>query len=142
MNASKTTDIRWIQRFENFKSALIQLDNAVILSNQRELSELEKQGVIQAFEYNFELAWNVLKDFYEHQGEMNIQGSRDAFRTAYNRGLITDGEIWMDMIKKRQLTLHTYNKAVTEDILATIINVYYQHFTLLKQVLTNQLHHD
>ncbi len=142
MNTSKTTDIRWIQRFDNFKSALIQLDNAVLLNNQRELSELEKQGVIQAFEYNFELAWNVLKDFYEHQGEMNIQGSRDAFRTAYNRGLITDGEIWMDMIKKRQLTVHTYSKEVTEEILKAVIDSYYGQFTRLKKSLLDQLSND
>ena len=82
-----TEDIRWIQRFDNFKRALKQLDFVMALIAQRELSELEEQGVIQAFEYNYELAWNVLKDFYEHQGEQGIQGSRDAIRTAFRRGL-------------------------------------------------------
>jgi hypothetical protein len=58
-----TEDIRWVQRFDNFKRAMKQLDNVMTLIGERELSELEEQGVIQAFEYNYELAWNVLKDF-------------------------------------------------------------------------------
>jgi DNA-binding HxlR family transcriptional regulator len=72
-----TEDIRWKQRFDNFKRSLKQLDDAMMIIAERELNDLEKQGVIQAFEYNYELAWNVMKDFYEHQGEHNIQGSRD-----------------------------------------------------------------
>jgi nucleotidyltransferase substrate binding protein (TIGR01987 family) len=113
-------DIRWLQRFDNFKKALKQLDNVMALIQERDLSELEEQGVIQAFEYNYELAWNVLKDFYEHQGEQGIQGSRDAIRTAFRRGLITNGDIWMKMIKSRSLTSHTYNEEITKEIMQDI----------------------
>ena len=56
--------IRWIQRFHNFQIALTQLNDAVLLSKERELSLLEKQGLIQAFEYTHELAWKVMKDFF------------------------------------------------------------------------------
>lgn len=132
-------DIRWIQRFDNFKRALTQLDKAMLLITERELSELEQQGVIQAFEYNYELAWNILKDFYEHQGEQGIQGSRDAIRTAFKRGLIADGDIWMKMIKSRSLTSHTYNEAVTKEILRDIIDHYYDQFVTLKKTLTEYL---
>ena len=62
-------DIRWKQRFLNYKKALLQLSNAVELNQQRGLSDLEKQGLIQSFEYCHELAWNVLKDFFEYQGK-------------------------------------------------------------------------
>ena len=86
-------DVRWKQRFVNFKKALAQLEDAVILSKQRELSRLEKQGVIQAFEFTHELAWNVLKDYLEDQGEQNIRGSKDATRYAFRVSLITDGEL-------------------------------------------------
>ena len=68
-------DVRWTQRFSNFKKSLTQLANAMDLIAQRELTELEQQGVIQAFEYNYELAWNVLKDFYENQGEQKDRKS-------------------------------------------------------------------
>ena len=130
-----TEDIRWVQRFDNFQRSMKQLDNAMALMAERELSELERQGVIQAFEYNYELAWNVLKDFYEYQGELGIQGSRDAIRVAFNRGLIADGKVWMDMIKSRALTVHTYNEDVTEEILEDIVNRYYPAFVALRESL-------
>ena len=133
-----TEDIRWLQRFDNFKRALKQLEMAFGLFEQRELNDLEKQGFIQAFEYNFELAWNVIKDFYEYQGVSNIQGSRDAFRIAFERGLISDGDIWMDMIKKRQLTVHTYNEDVANIILSSIIDDYAEPLFQLKKTLEKQ----
>ena len=130
-----TKDIRWIQRFNNFKRSLKQLENAMALMEERELSDLEKQGVIQAFEYNYELAWNVLKDFYEYQGDQDIQGSRDAIRTAFKRGLIANGEVWMNMIKSRAMTSHTYREDIAKEILQDIVNLYYQEFVSLKERL-------
>jgi nucleotidyltransferase substrate binding protein (TIGR01987 family) len=133
-----TQDIRWIQRFDNFQRALKQLEMAFAIMEARELNELEQQGVIQAFEYNYELAWNVIKDFYQYQGVTDIQGSRDAFRLAFERGLIKDGEIWMDMIKKRQLTTHTYNRETSEKILTAIVDDYYYQFERLAEALEKQ----
>lgn len=95
--------------------------------------------MIQAFEYNFELAWNVIKDFYEYQGVTDIQGSRDAFRLAYERGLISEGDIWMDMIKKRQLTVHTYNEEVAAEIAQAIVDDYGRLFMALREALMEQL---
>ena len=71
-------DIRWQQRFNSYQKALLQLQSAVELSQQRALSALEKQSVIQVFEFTHELAWNLLKDFLQEQGNQNIKGSRDA----------------------------------------------------------------
>ncbi len=130
-----TKEIRWIQRFNNFKRSLKQLEDAMALMEERELSDLEKQGVIQAFEYNYELAWNVLKDFYEYQGDQDIQGSRDAIRTAFKRGLIVNGEVWMNMIKSRAMTSHTYREDIAKEILQDIVNLYYQEFASLKERL-------
>lgn len=134
-----TEDIRWIQRFDNFKRSLKQLDNAIALMAERDLSELEEQGVIQAFEYNYELAWNILKDFYEYQGEQNIQGSRDAIKVAFRRGLISDADVWLKMIKSRVLTVHTYNEDVTQKILEDIIHKYYPEFVALRNRLTQHM---
>lgn len=130
-----TDDVRWIQRFNNFQKSLIQLDKAMGLIEERDLSELEQQGVIQAFEYNYELAWNVIKDFYEYQGEQNIQGSRDAFKMAFRRGLISNGDVWMKMIKSRSLTSHTYNEETMVEILDDVIKLFYIEFTTLKESL-------
>lgn len=132
-------DIRWIQRFNNYQSALKQLDKAMDIANTRPLSELEQQGVIQAFEYNYELAWNVLKDFYEYQGEASIQGSRDAFRMAFSRGLIEDDSLWLEMVKTRQLTVHTYNESTMIQVLEAIQSRYYPAFIQLKNDLLGLL---
>jgi len=125
-------DVRWKQRFFNFNKALILLEGAVSLSKQRELSQLEKQGVIQAFEFTHELAWNVLKDYLEDQGEQNIRGSKDATRVAFKVSLITEGELWMSMIQSRNISSHTYDENTAELLFITIVNDYYPLFTELK----------
>ncbi len=121
-------DIRWKQRLDNFEPALTQLTEAVVLSKQRELSNLEKQGIIQAFEFTHELAWNVIKDFFFYQGNSSITGSRDATREAFSKGLIQSGDTWMEMIKSRNQTSHTYNKKIADEIVYKIINDYYPEF--------------
>lgn len=131
------TDIRWHQRLENYISALAQLEEAVSLSKQRPLSELEKQGLIQAFEFTHELAWNVLKDYFAYQGNVSITGSRDAAREAFSKGLITEGQVWMEMIQSRNQTSHTYNKKVSEEITQKITNLYIGEFVNLRTKMTN-----
>jgi nucleotidyltransferase substrate binding protein (TIGR01987 family) len=126
------TELRWIQRFNNFDKALSQLTRFI---EKNSLSELEQQGLIQSFEYNYELAWNTIKDFYEDQGESTIQGSRDAIRLAFKRGLIDNGETWMKMIKSRTMTTHTYNKDTANEIVKEICNTYYNEFKKLHQKL-------
>ena len=86
-------DIRWIQRLENYSKALQQLTRFI---ERGELNEFEEQGLIQSFEYTYELAWNTLKDLFEDQGETNLTGSRDVFRLTFRRGLVENGEVWMD----------------------------------------------
>lgn len=103
-------DIRWLHRLANYNRAIYQLESAVKLAKERTLSDLEKQGMIQAFEFTHELAWNVMKDYFVYQGQNLITGSRDAIRAAFNNGLIDDGEAWMNTIKSRNKISHTYNK--------------------------------
>ncbi len=129
------TDIRWIQRFNNFNKAFIQLTEAVELAKQRALSNLEQQGLIQAFEYTHELAWNTLKDFLEGRGNKNIYGSRDATKVSFRLGLIEDGETWMDMIKDRNQTTHTYNEGTVVEIIDAITNSYFEEFKILQKNL-------
>ena len=118
-------DIRWKQRFQNYCKAVKQLTKFVEKGN---LNELEQQGLIQSFEYTYELAWNTIKDVFEHQGEAGILGSRDVFRLAFSRGLIEKGDIWMEMIKSRSMTSHTYNEAIAGEIAEKILTEYYPEF--------------
>lgn len=123
-----TPDIRWEQRLANYTRAFSSLAAAVELARQRPLSDLEKQGLIQAFEFTHELAWNVMKDYFAYQGSVAITGSRDAVREAFNKGLIIGGEGWMHMIRSRNLTSHTYNQAVADEIAEHIVQSYFPLF--------------
>ena len=127
-----THDIRWIQRFNNFKKAFSQLNNAIELAKQRKLSELEQQGLIQTFEYTHELAWKTLKDFLGTRGVTKLYGSKDTTREAFKTGLVTNGETWMEMILSRNLTSHTYDEETAAAIAGDILNIYLQEFTALK----------
>lgn len=131
MTENNTQNLRWVQRLSNYEKALESLTSAIDLSKQRPLSDLEKQGLIQAFEFTHELAWNVIKDYFDYQGTQNITGSRDATREAFSKGLLEDGEGWMAMIQSRNKTSHTYNKAVAEEIIEAIQGCYYALFVAL-----------
>jgi len=127
-----TPDIRWIQRFNHFTKALSQLQEAVSLAQERPLSKLEEQGLIQAFEFTHELAWNTLKDFLEERGVQNLYGSRDATREAFKTGLIENGEAWMNMIQSRNLTSHTYEETIAAEIVSAIRATYFTEFETLR----------
>lgn len=134
-----THDIRWKQRFDNFERALHQLTLAIELKAQRPLSNLEQQGLIQGFEFTHELAWNVLKDYLEMEGIQGLVGSRSTAREAFKRGLVRDGEAWMDMIEKRNLSSHTYNQSVANTLATAISESYYPAFCELQQRFAKEL---
>jgi nucleotidyltransferase substrate binding protein (TIGR01987 family) len=85
------------------------------------------------------LAWNLIKDYYAYQGEVDIQGSRDAFRTAFQRGLIKNGDNWMKMIKSRALSVYTYNLETIKALLEDITHVFYPEFVILRKTLLDKL---
>ncbi len=140
-----TQDIRWQQRFSNYVKAFFKLEEAVKKINEEYqikedgtideddfLDDIIKEGLIQRFEYTHELAWNVMKDFLENAGNNNIFGSKDATKEAFAAGIITNGDVWMDMIKSRNKTSHTYNEETADDIFLKIVHQYYQEFNQFK----------
>jgi nucleotidyltransferase substrate binding protein (TIGR01987 family) len=131
----KDQDIRWVQRLFNFKKAFNEFEEAVNHSNTQKLSKLEKQGLIQSFEYTHELAWKTLKDYFIDQGNSLITGSKDATREAFKNNLINNGEIWMKMISDRNLTSHTYNLQTADQIVSNILNDYYTSIKKLIETL-------
>lgn len=132
----KDPDIRWHQRLQSFRKAFSRLSDADTLAGERELSQLEKQGLIQAFEFTHELAWNVLKDYLEAQGVQGVVGSRGATREAFKNGLIAAGEVWMEMIKSRNQTSHTYNEATANEITEAILARYHAEFQKFEERFT------
>ena len=136
-----TSDIRWIQRLSNYTKALKRLKAAVEIEKKRPLSDLEKQGMVQAFEFTHELAWKTLKDLLEHRGNSEIYGSKDASRKAFQLGLIENGEVWMDMIKNRNLSSHTYDEKTADKIVSAVCGQYIHEFIKMEERLT-QLEND
>jgi nucleotidyltransferase substrate binding protein (TIGR01987 family) len=137
-----TEDTLWQHCFHNYKNALGYLTDAIELGQQRSLSKLEKQGLIHGFEFTHELGWNVLKDYLESKGYTGLIGSRDATSTAFKNQLIADGDAWMDMIKARNQSSHTYNLDVAESIAQDILLRFYPAFvelvTTFSQLKNNQ----
>lgn len=117
-------DVRWMQRFAHFRRATNRLKEADKLAEARALSDLEQQGMIKGFELTYELAWNVLKDYLEWQGTTGLYGSRTVIRTAFNVGLISDGEAWIDMVEDRNLSSHVYDEETAKRIVLMIHTTY------------------
>ena len=136
----KSESRRWVQRLHNYNKALSTLEEAAALAAIRPLSNLEKQGVIKAFEFTHELAWNVLKDYLEYQGITGVIGSRDAIRESFQRGLITSGEVWMGTIQSRNLSSHTYNEKTAEELYQKILADYVTIFRQMLQKMTELSH--
>jgi len=116
-------EIRWKQRFMNFEKALAQLKLGI--TNYSDTSEdIIKEGIVQRFEFTHELAWKVLKDYLEFEGFTNITGSRTATREAFNKNLLENGEVWMEMIESRNNTVHTYQESILKEEYEKIIKQY------------------
>lgn len=137
-----TENIRWQQRFNSYQKALQQLEKAVTLSQQRQLSELEQQGLIQAFEYTYETGWHTLKDYLTYQGFADLIGSRDTIRESFQQGLLEDGQSWMNMIADRNRTVHTYNQDTAASIVENILTSYFTSFVALRSKLQHMTSQD
>lgn len=145
-------DVRWLQRFSNFRKALKKLlENIQFIKDSYDhldlagwdnlsdiafkIEDIYKQGLIQSFEFTHELSWNLMKDFAEYQGNMDIRGSRDATLFAANVNLIENAHQWMDMIQSRNKTSHTYNEETANEIFISIILEYSLLFVKFEQKL-------
>ena len=117
-------DIRWIQRFYNFKRAFLLLNKA-FEKNLKDINQLEKEGIIQRFEYTFELAWKTLKDKVENDGIILDKISPKAvIKKAYEIKYLNNAEIWLKMIGDKNLISHTYDFTTFEEIILSIKDLY------------------
>ena len=113
-------DIRWQQRLTNFERALRLLREAMAHGPEA-LNQLEKEGVIQRFEYCFELAWKTVKDYMEASGVVfDVVMPRQVIKDAFAAKVLEDGATWIAMLDHRNLLSHTYNPAVFEQAVDAI----------------------
>lgn len=113
---------RWKQRFVNFKKAFLQLKTAIDKIDS--LDDLAKEGMVQRFEYTYELAWKTQKDFIESKGEPE-KYQKDVLKKAFQLDIINNGEIWLEMLSKRNLMAHTYNETIFKEVVRDIVTMYY-----------------
>ena len=122
---------RWRQHLATFDKALVRMDEVVTLWHSRKLSDLERDGMILRFEYTQELAWKLLMNYIENQGEAQMGGSRDTIRQAFRLGLIENSEPWFDMLESRNLTSHVYDEETEMTVIERIVDTYYPILSLL-----------
>lgn len=115
-------DIRWIQRFSNYRKALKKLGEAVDILD---MSELEREGMIQRFEYTYELAWKTMQDIIRERHPDFTGGPAQVIEQSAEEGLIQDAEGWKGMKSSREKTSHTYDEDTAEEIAENIVNFYY-----------------
>lgn len=133
---SEEQDIRWKQRFENYRKALATLRRTAA---KPELSEAERGGLIQFFEMSFELAWKTMKDYLEANGFPEIRSPRDVLKLAFQAGLIEQGRAWMQALEDRNLTTHTYHDETALKVEQDIRTLYLPLLTNLEDVLDRKL---
>lgn len=129
-------ELRWHQRYENFDRAYNQFKAAILEFDK--LSILEKEGLIQRFEYTFELAWKTLKDYMEAQ-DVESKFPRETIKRAFQYELIQNGEAWMDMLEKRNLIAHTYDEERFNFAIKKIKEEYYDEITQVHSLLGGKL---
>lgn len=98
--------IRWQQRFHNLENAFQFLKEGL---QKESLDPYQEAGIIQSFEFTFELSWKTLKDFLESMGT-SVTFARDALKEAFTAQIIKDGHLWLEMLEKRNILSHTYNR--------------------------------
>jgi len=131
-------ETRWQQRFENFERVFTLLQSVFNNRKPQQFSDLEREGIVQRFEYTFELAWKTLKDYLEYTGALLEQITpRYIIKQAFAAKLIEDGQTWMDMLEHRNLMTHTYSQATFEKAVSAIASRYLpamnQIYLLLKK---------
>ncbi len=115
-------DIRYKQRFENFEKSFLLLEQALDI---KEPSIIEKAGIVQFFEITFELSWKLMKDYLSYIG-YEVKSPREAIKTSFSIEIIGDGEIWLNALADRNLTVHTYDETQADEIYRRIKSLYFK----------------
>lgn len=129
---------RWEQKLNSYRKALGRLAEVVNVMKARQLNDFEADGLIQRFEFTFELAWKLMKSYADYQGiDKEIMGSRDAIRWAFENKLIEDSDVWMERIKRRNDTSHNYDEDAAADVIVRVKDAYFQAFVCFYERMNN-----
>ena len=135
----ETEEIRWQQRFSNYQRALARLEEGVETVSKNNVSDLEKEGLVQRFEYTFELAWKTLQDLLVFKGYSDITGPNPVLEQSLKDGYLEDEKGWRAMKKSRELTSHTYDSETAEAITSKIVESFHTLLKALEVRLQNEI---
>lgn len=135
MTSDDNPDIRWKQRFVHFRKAFLLLEQTMTIEHP---SDAERAGLIQFFEMSFGLAWKVLKDYLEEEG-FTVASPRDALKQAFQAGLLEDGHVWIEALKDRNLTVHTYEEKIAVAVEQKIRDSYFPALLALFQKFASKV---
>ncbi|AFV12544.1 nucleotidyltransferase, nucleotide binding domain protein [Thermacetogenium phaeum DSM 12270] len=113
------------EKREAYRKAVLRLKEAL---DEDSSNPLLYDGVIQRFEFTYELAWKLMKAYLEYEGIAEVSSPRAAFKEAFAAGLIFEGDVWIDMIGDRNLAAHTYNEEMAKEIYGRIKEKYFKQF--------------
>ena len=116
-------NIRWVQRFENFEKASINLNETIECIKHNGINKIYTMALIQAYEIVFELAWKTTTDYLEFNGIIT-DTPRETIKGAFSKNIISDGHIWIEMMEARNKTSHTYKEEYAKSLCDDILNIY------------------
>ena len=131
---------RFELRLEAFGRAMRRLEQGIALVRTRADDEeltMEEEGLIQRFEYCFELGWKLLQDVEKDLNGQGLGGPRAAIRWATDEGWVDDGEVWMSMLQSRNVTTHVYDRAMIQPVLQKIRGTYFRALHGLEEAARN-----
>lgn len=112
---------RWHLRLDNFVAALAALEASALLASERELSELEKAGFVQQFEVCWEAGWKAMRDYFYAAGNpVDVPVARNVIRAAFEANLVSDGDMWVEAMKARNVVSHEYDCSAFAETVARI----------------------
>lgn len=132
-------DKRWNEKLNDFGKVLLRLNESIDESKSNPLSSTLKDGVIQRFEFCYEICWKLIKYYLENEGIQEAKSPKSTFREAFKIGIIEDGEKWIDMLNDRNLTSHVYDEEVAIDIYGKILSTYFKQMNNIHILLKSKV---
>ncbi len=131
-------NIRWVQRFENFEKASTNLTETTECIKQNGINKIYTMALIQAYEIVFELAWKTMKDYLQFNGIIT-DTPRETIKEAFSKNIISDGQIWIEMMETRNKASHTYREEYAKRLCDDILNVYSKQITDLLEFFKGKI---
>lgn len=107
------------------------------ISNTKD--ELDKDGVIQRFEFTFELLWKTLKIFLEDKGIL-CRSPKDCLVESFKFGIIEDEEPFLEMLDDRNKMSHLYSREESESIFERVKEKYVSEIEKVIKNITSNSH--